>query len=116
MPSVEATFQILNQLVTLLYLLMYIMMSASAIRLKYAHGSVDRPFVVPGGKVGMWNIGGCGILASLAAFIVSFMPPSQIEVGNPLNYSLTLLISFLLALSFPISLFYFANPKWKKKL
>ena len=116
MPSVEATFQIFNQLVTILYLLMYILMFASAIRLKYTQGSIDRPFAVPGGKIGMWIVAGCGMFASLAAFIVSFMPPSQIDVGNPLNYSLTLLVSFLLAVSFPMALFYFANPKWKKSL
>jgi len=56
------------------------------------------------------------MLASLTAFIVSFMPPSQIDVGNPLDYSLTLLISFLFALSFPMALFYFANQKWKRTL
>ena len=114
MPSVEATFQIFNQLVTILYLLMYILMFAAAIRLKYTKESINRPFAAPGGLVDMWIVAGCGILASLTAFIIRFMPPSQIDVGNQFNYSLTLLLSFLLAASFPIALYYLAKPGWKE--
>ncbi len=114
MPSVEATFQLFNQLVTILYLLMYLLMFAAAIRLKYTQSNTNRPFVVPGGIIGMWITAGCGMLASFIAFIISFMPPSQIDVGNQLNYSLTLLSSFLIAAAFPIALYYFAKPEWKE--
>lgn len=115
MPSVEATFQIFNQLVTILYLAMYLLMFAAAIRLKYSHGNIYRPFVVPGGVIGMWFIAGCGILASLTAFVISFMPPSQIEVGNPLDYSIILAICFLLTISLPLALYFLAKPEWKEK-
>jgi putative glutamate/gamma-aminobutyrate antiporter len=113
MPSVEATFQILNQLCTTLYLLMYILMLSAAIRLRYSQGDRPRPFSVPGGLWGMWVIGGCGVLLSTGAFLVSFMPPSQIAVGSPIRYSLILLGSFLAALSLPVGLYLSAKPGWK---
>lgn len=115
MPSVEATFQILNQLCTSLYLLMYILMLSAAIRLKYSQKDKPRPFSVPGGLWGMWFFAGCGVAVSLAAFFLSFLPPSQIQVGSPIAYSLTLILSFLAALSFPVGLYCWAKPEWKRK-
>jgi glutamate:GABA antiporter len=41
---------------------------------------------VPGGTVGVWVIGGCGLLASVLALVVSFVPPAQVEVGSPTTY------------------------------
>ena len=113
MPSVEATFQILNQLCTSLYLLMYILMLAAAIRLRYSQSDRSRPFSVPGGLTGMWLLAGCGILMSAVAFLLSFFPPSQISVGSPVKYSLILLLCFLAALSLPLAIYRFARPDWK---
>jgi len=113
MPSVQATFQILNQLCTILYLAMYLLMFAAAIRLRYSHAATPRPFTVPGGMRGMWLVAGSGILAALGAFVVSFMPPSQVAIGDPALYSLTLLASFAVALAVPVGLYFFARPGWK---
>lgn len=113
MPSVQAAFQMLNQLCTTLYLLMYMLMFAAAIRLKYSQKDKSRPFSVPGGLWGMWLISGSGITASAAAFCLSFLPPSQVAVGSPLKYSLTLVISFLIALCFPLGLYWRSKPAWK---
>jgi glutamate:GABA antiporter len=113
MPSVEATFQILNQLCTTLYLAMYVLMLMAAIRLKYSQPNRQRPFAVPGGLWGMWLFGGCGALMAAAAFFISFMPPSQIAVGSPARYSLTLIVSFLAALALPVGLYVCARPGWR---
>lgn len=113
MPSVEATFQILNQLCTILYLAMYILMFMAAIRLKYSEPDRPRPCPVPGGLPGMWLFAGCGALMSIGAFALSFLPPSQIAIGSPVRYSMTLLVSFLIALALPIGLFICARPGWK---
>ena len=44
MPSVQSFYQILSQLTVLLYLIMYLMMFAAAIYLRYNMKKADRPF------------------------------------------------------------------------
>lgn len=77
LPSVQSAYQIPGQLATILYLLMYIMMFAAAIYLRYKEPNTPRPYRVPGGAVGMWLIAGAGFIGSLVAFVLSFIPPPR---------------------------------------
>lgn len=70
-----------------LYLIMYMMMYAAGIRLRYTQPKLIRSYRVPGGNTGMWLIGGVGFLAVLFSFIVTFFPPSQLPVGSPATYT-----------------------------
>lgn len=81
MPSVQSFYQILSQLTVLLYLIMYMMMFAAAIVLRYRMPSIDRPFRL-GGNAMMWIVAGVGFLGSLLAFVLSFIPPAQIATGS----------------------------------
>ncbi len=112
-PSVEATFQILNQLCTILFLAMYMLMFAAGLRLRYSQPDVQRAYVAPGGLVGMWIFGGAGFMASFIAFALSFMPPSQISIGSPAAYSSILIVSFILALAIPLLLYAQRKPDWR---
>ena len=83
MPSVQSFYQILSQLTVLLYLIMYLLMFAAAIYLRYSMKKAERPFRIGNKGNGlMWIIGGLGFLGSLLAFILSFIPPGQIAVGS----------------------------------
>ncbi len=86
LPSVQAAYQIMSQLTVILYLIMYLLMFAAAIRLRYSQPARPRPYRIPGGKAGMWLLGGVGFLAALLAFLFSFIPPAQIAVGSPAAY------------------------------
>jgi putative glutamate/gamma-aminobutyrate antiporter len=86
LPSVQAAYQILSQLTVILYLVMYLLMFASAIYLRYSQPHRPRPYRIPGGDIGMWIIGGLGLVGSLMAFVLSFIPPGQISVGSPTTY------------------------------
>ena len=59
MPSVQSFYQVLSQLTVLLYLIMYLMMFAAAIALRYKMPSEKRPFRL-GGNFTMWLIAGMG--------------------------------------------------------
>ena len=85
-PNVGVAFFLLGALTIGLYLIMYMLMYAAGIRLRYTQPELPRSFIVPGGKAGMWAIAGIGFLAVLFAFIVSFFPPSQLPVGSPMEY------------------------------
>lgn len=88
LKNVSTAFLILTALSGTVYLVMYIMMFAAAIRLRYSKPQIERHFEVPGGLVGIWLISGIGILISFVALILSFIPPAadQVDVGNPYLY------------------------------
>ncbi len=113
LPSVQASYQILTQLTVTLYLIMYLLMFASAIYLRYSQPHKPRPFRVPGGMAGMWIIGGAGFLGSLLAFILSFVPPSQIHVGSAARYVGILIIANIIFVAAPFVIFALRKPSWK---
>ncbi|MGL5783672.1 MAG: putative glutamine/gamma-aminobutyrate antiporter GadC [Plesiomonas shigelloides] len=112
LPSVQAAFQILGQLSGLLYLLMYILLFAAAIALRYRAPEVVRPYQIPGGKAGMWLVGGAGFCATGVAFILSFMPPSQIVVGSAALYVGILIVGAIGFVSVPFILYALRRPEW----
>ena len=88
MNSPAVAFLVLTVLSGTVYLVMYILMFAAGIRLRYTMPNVERFFQVPGGTIGMWIIAGTGILVSLVALGLSFLPPEkdQLDVGNTFVY------------------------------
>jgi len=113
LPSVQAAYQILSQLTVTLYLMMYLLMFAAAIYLRISQPDTPRPYKVPGGKVGMWIFAGAGLMGALLAFILSFIPPSQISVGSPALYVAILIGGNIFFLSIPLVIYAIRKPSWK---
>lgn len=113
LPSVQAAYQILSQLTVTLYLIMYMLMFSAAIYLRHSQPKTKRDFRVPGGEAGMWIVGGIGLIGSLIAFILSFVPPSQIQVGSKLVYVGFLIGGNVLFVALPLILFALKRPHWK---
>lgn len=113
LPSVQAAYQILTALTVTLYLVMYIIMFASFIKLRISEPNVKRTFRVPGGSMGMWIIGGLGLLASMVAFIFGFLPPSQIVVGSTLKWILILVAGNIVGIAIPFIIYSLKKPSWK---
>ena len=114
MPSVQSFYQILSQLTVLLYLIMYLMMFAAAIYLRYNMKDLARPFRIGGKGNGlMWIIGGLGFLGSLLAFILSFIPPGQIAVGSNAMWYSVLVIGCIVVVVAPLIIYAMRKPSWK---
>ena len=114
MPSVQSFYQILSQLTVLLYLIMYLMMFAAAIYLRYNMKDVARPFRIGSKGNGlMWIIGGLGFLGSLLAFILSFIPPGQIAVGSNAMWYSVLVIGCIVVVVAPLIIYAMRKPSWK---
>ncbi len=113
LPSVQAAYQILNQLANILYLSAYLCMFSAALRLRYSQPDRPRPYKLPGGNAGMWIVGGVGFLAALTAFVFSFIPPDQISVGSPEVYVGVLVVLALVFLLFPSIIYAVRKPSWK---
>ncbi len=101
MSNVNVAFFLLSALTIGLYLVMYMMMYAAGIRLRYTQPDLERRYRVPGGKAGMWIIAGVGFLAVFFAFIVTFFPPSQLPVGSPAMYTWLVVIGTVVFVSVP---------------
>jgi putative glutamate/gamma-aminobutyrate antiporter len=112
MPTVSSSFWILTALTTLLYLIMYVLMFVSAIRLRYSAPDVPRSYRIPGGNLGMWLVGGIGILSSLFAFVIGFFPPAQVEVGNIFFFEAFLILGVLIVCAVPLVICHFSKPGW----
>jgi amino acid transporter len=101
MPSVNGSYWLLTALAAQLYMLMYFIMFAAAIKLRFAAPAHPRPFKVPGGLFGLLFVAGVGIIGVLATLGVSFMPPNGIDVGSLTRYELTLMFGLALMCSPP---------------
>ncbi len=114
MPSVQSFYQILSQLTVLLYLIMYLLMFASAIILRYKMPNIVRPFHV--GKVGnglIWFVAGLGFCGSLLAFVLSFIPPSQISTGSNTVWFSVLVIGCIVVVAAPFIIYASRKPSWQ---
>lgn len=116
MPSVQSFYQILSQLTVLLYLIMYLLMFAAAIYLRYSMKDAPRPFRL--GRKGncvMWIVSGVGFLGSLLAFVLSFIPPAQISVGSNAVWYSVLVIGCIVVVVAPFIIYAMRKPSWVDK-
>jgi amino acid transporter len=111
-PTISTSYWILSALTTQLLVVMYVLMLAAVIRLRYSEPDRPRPYKIPGGKLGVWIMSGFGIAGCVFAFYVGFVPPSQISTGNHTLYiCLMVFFTALLALP-PVFIARFRKPSW----
>jgi len=106
-------FFLLSAMTITLYLIMYMLMFAAAIRLRYTQPDLKRSYRVPGGMLGMWIIAGTGFAGVVFAFIVGFFPPSQLPVGSPALYVGLVAGGTLLFTGLPLLIFGLKQPSWR---
>lgn len=113
MPSVQSFYQILSQLTILLYLIMYMLMFAAAIVLRYRMKDSPRPFRIGKGNVLMWVMGTVGFAGSLLAFVLSFIPPGQIETGSKAVWYTVLVAGCIIMVVIPFIIYAKRKPSWR---
>ena len=113
MPSVQSFYQILSQLTVLLYLIMYLLMFASAIVLRYKMKNVPRPFRIGKGNGLLWIVAGIGFSGSLLAFVLSFIPPGQIATGSNTVWFSVLISGCIIMVVIPLLIYASRKPSWK---
>lgn len=100
MPSVNGSYWLLTALAAQLYMLMYLLMFAAAIKLRLNYPSNRGTFQIPGGMTGLICVTSVGMIGALTTLVVSFMPPAGIQVGSIVQYELTL-VGGLVLMSLP---------------
>lgn len=115
MPNASSAFWILSAIAVQLYLIMYILMFLAAIKLRYSHGHVERPYRIPYRMPGIWFVASLGIVSSLFAFFIGFIPPGQIQVGSLIFYESFLIGGIGIMSLIPYLIYKFRDPSWKSE-
>ena len=112
LPTISASFWILSAMSAQIYLVMYILMFVSAIRLRYTKPHVPRVYTVPYGSKGIWLFSILGILACVFVILIGFYPPSQLDVGNLVFFEFFLIGGFVIMSIIPLILYQKRKPHW----
>ncbi|MBU0515724.1 MAG: APC family permease, partial [Proteobacteria bacterium] len=109
--DVNNAFWILGALTSQLYLIMYILMFGAAIRLRYLRPDVARSYRVPGGNPGMWLVSGVGVLGSVAAIGLGFLPLAGVR--NKVFYVAFLVVGVVVLCGAPLVIYHLRRPEWR---
>lgn len=104
-PSVNAFYWFLTALSTELYMIMYVLMFLTALRLHYKHVNRSKVFKIPGKDFGMWTTCLLGLFGCFCTIGVSFFPPDNVNVGSHLRYMMMICAGNFLSIS-PVLLFF----------
>jgi len=113
LPSVNQAYWILSAMTVELLCIVYVLVFASVIKLRYSQPNTPRPFKIPGGMAGIWLVGGLGMFGTIFAFIVGLMPPSYFTTNGFVYVGSVLLGTFLLAVP-PLVFLKFKKASWCK--
>jgi glutamate:GABA antiporter len=109
-PSVSHAYWIFAAMATQVYLVMYVLMFISAVRLRRSQPDRARGYRAP--ALGLLTL--VGVSSSVAALVIGFVPPSQFGHSDPLIYALLLLAGVLVVgILPPLMMDLFRKPGWK---
>ncbi len=115
MKDVSVAFFLLSAMTISLYLVMYILLYAAGIKLRFSQPDLPRPYKVPGGLTGMLLVSGVGLFGVGFALLVSFFPPTNLPVGNPALYVGLVASGLIIFVGLPFWINAIKKPEWKKK-
>ncbi|MBH1933468.1 amino acid permease [Streptomyces sp. AV19] len=109
LPDVSSAYWIFSVITTQVYLVVYLLMFAAAVRLRRLQPGRERGFRVPA----LYAVAGIGFVSSLAAMGIGFVPPEQFGGQSPWRY-LMIVGGGLLTLGFlaPLAFLKFRKPHW----
>lgn len=96
LPTINASYWLLLDLSSEVYLIMYVLMFISALKLIMKSEKIN---IIPGGKQGALLMTVLGIVGCLIAIIVGFFPPSNINVGSHWHYVMLFTLGILIMTS-----------------
>ncbi len=114
MDNVSVAFFVLSAMTITLYLVMYILMYAAAIKLRLTRPDLPRSYKVPGGNFGMGVVAGIGLLGVCFSLVVGFFPPSNLPVGNPALYVGLVTAGMVVFIGLPLLINSRKKPEWRQ--
>lgn len=112
MPTVSSSYWVLTAMTAQLAMLVYIALFAAAIWLRFKKPEVHREFKIPFGNIGICIVSVLGIISSIVAILLGFIPPAQLSVGSVMMYEIILVLGVLLLSAPPIIIYLLRKPNW----
>ncbi len=114
MKNVQDAFWLMNVVPAMLYIIMYILMFASGVKLRYSHPEVPRRYRVPFGNVGIWALASLGTFSGLVAVGFAFVPPQLvIKHGTEIPYIIVVTVGFVVFSALPFVIYTLRRPEWR---
>ncbi|EOS8062067.1 amino acid permease [Enterococcus hirae] len=99
------SFFVAMALTVCIYLVAYVLLFISYIKLVKKKEDLARSYQIPGGKKVKIGVAIIGLLVSVFAFFISFFPPNDIGYGKGGTYLAILIISWLIILVIPFGIY-----------
>ncbi len=115
MTDVSVAFFVLSAMTATLYLVMYILMYSTAIKLRITRPDLPRSYRIPGGVPGMCAVAGLGLVGVTFSLLVGFFPPTNLPVGNPVLYVGLVAGGLVLFTGMPLLINALKKPDWKQE-
>lgn len=116
LPSINAIYWLFTALSTELYILMYVLMFAAALRLKGKFAALPRPFVIPGKRLGYYLTCSLGLSGCALTLIVGFIPPeTSMDIGGANHFRL-IFASGIILMILPAFLLYLRKKRLSSKM
>ncbi|MDV0443353.1 amino acid permease [Methanorbis rubei] len=116
-PSINQGYWVLTAMTSLINGVMYMFLFAAFIKLRRTKPDVERPYKLPGGKFGMWLVGGVALVTLVFAFVVGLLPETNgaaFGLDETIMYVVSMLVAVLaIILLPPMILRKLKKPSWK---
>ncbi len=112
-PNIHTVYWFILAISAIWYLIAYLLIFAAAIKLRYKFPKLERPFKIPGGKLGMWCISGLGFVSCLVSLFFGFFLPQRAITLTTLNYALMIALAVVIICLCPWFILLFKKPSWK---
>lgn len=99
------SFLVAISLTVVIYLVGYLLFFIGYFVLVYKKKDLKRTYNVPGKTIGKTIIAGAGLLLSVFALLISFVPPASIAKSEDRTYQVILLISFVVTVILPFIIY-----------
>jgi len=109
-PSVSHAYWIFAAMATQVYLIMYVLMFVAAVKLRRSQPDHPRGYRAP--ALGLLCL--LGVVSSVAALVIGFIPPAQFGQLNPFTYAVLVLAGILaIGILPPLLMDRLRKPGWK---
>ena len=110
--GIFVAFWLMNVVPTMLYIVMYLLMFAAAVRLRYSHPDVPRRYRVPFGNAGIWILAVTGTAAGIMALVFGFIPTAQVGEDQRGTYVAMIATGFIVFTVLPFLIHALRRPDW----
>lgn len=107
----NVSFLTAMSLTVVIYLVGYLLFFISYFILICKKKSLKRSYEIPGGTVVKVIVATAGLLTSIFALVISFVPPADLSGKNVTIYLTTLIVAFTVTIIIPFAIYYIARKK-----